>query len=533
MIEPAFLLVAFLGGVCAIALRLPPLVGFLAGGFVLNALGYEETPLLSTLANIGVTLLLFTIGLKLDVRTLLRREVWAGASFHLIVSSLVLGVALGLFGLAGFALLDDVPWQTMALLGFALSFSSTVFVIKVLDKRSETQTAYGRLAIGVLIMQDIFAVVFLTASTGELPSPWALLLLLLIPAAPLLQKLLDRMGHGEMQMLCGMLMALVLGYGLFDAVGIKGDLGALIVGLLLAPHPAAQNLARSMFSLKELLLVGFFLTIGLTAMPDAEMLGLALLLVAVVPLKAMLYQLIFMAFRLRLRTSVLASLGLANYSEFGLIVGALAAGQGWIDDKWLVVMSLSVAISFVLSSLLNNSSETLYRRFSNLLPARMTDELDAVERSIEVGNAEAVVMGMGRIGRSTYKRLQKQYGLTVLGIDSNPHSVKRLKDQGYNLLEGDALDSDFWDKLMMSPTLKLVVLAMPHHAGNLFALKQLHDREEFKGQITAIVEYPDEIKPIQALGANAVYHIYDEAGRALADSAAKEAGLVTDVDQLG
>lgn len=233
MIEPAFLLVAFLGGLGALALRLPPLVGFLAGGFVLNALGYEETPLLTTLANIGVTLLLFTIGLKLDVRTLLRKEVWAGASLHLVVSTLLLSAALGLFALAGFKLLDGVPWQTLALLGFALSFSSTVFVIKVLDKRSETQTAYGRLAIGVLIMQDIFAVVFLTVSTGEMPSPWALLLLLLIPAAPLLQRLLDRMGHGEMQMLCGMLMALVLGYGLFDAVGIKGDLGALIVGLLL------------------------------------------------------------------------------------------------------------------------------------------------------------------------------------------------------------------------------------------------------------------------------------------------------------
>ncbi len=99
-------------------------------------------------------------------------------------------------------------------------------MVKVLEKRSETQTAYGRLAIGVLIMQDIFAVAFLTLSSGTLPSLWALGLVLLIPLAPAMRALLDRLGHGEMQMLFGILLALVLGYALFEAVGIKGDLGA-------------------------------------------------------------------------------------------------------------------------------------------------------------------------------------------------------------------------------------------------------------------------------------------------------------------
>lgn len=289
MIEPAFLLAAFLGGFAALAIRLPPLVGFLAAGFVLNALGYDKTPLLTLVSEVGVTLLLFTIGLKLDVRTLLRREVWGGTSLHMIGSSLLFcGLLFGLKGL-GLTLLVDSQWHTL-LLGFAFSFSSTVFVIKVLEKRSESQTAYGRLAIGVLIMQDVFAVLFITASTGKLPSPWALGLVLLIPLAPLLRQFLDRLGHGEMQILFGMLLALVLGYALFEALGVKGDLGALIIGLLLAPHPAAQALSRSMFNIKELLLVGFFLSIGLTAMPGAIHPQMALLLVALLPLKSLLYQ---------------------------------------------------------------------------------------------------------------------------------------------------------------------------------------------------------------------------------------------------
>ncbi|MDX1466689.1 MAG: cation:proton antiporter, partial [Halomonas sp.] len=357
MIEPAFLLAAFLGGMSAMLLRLPPMVGFLAGGFALNALGFDKTPLLEALADIGVVLLLFSIGLKLDVRTLLRRDVWGGATLHMLASTLVMVALLALIKGMGLSLLADSGWSTLALLGFALSFSSTVFVVKVLEKRSETQTAYGRLAIGVLIMQDIFAVLFITASSGELPSPWALGLVLLIPLAPALRALLDRLGHGEMQMLFGMLLALVLGYALFESVGVKGDLGALIIGLLLAPHPAAQTLARSIFSLKELLLVGFFLSIGLTAMPSTEMLGAALLLVLILPLKSVIYQTIFMRFKMRHRTSVLATLSLTNYSEFGLIVGAIAVSSGWLSGDWLVVISLAVALSFGLSAVLNGVSE--------------------------------------------------------------------------------------------------------------------------------------------------------------------------------
>ncbi|GHC32194.1 cation:proton antiporter family protein [Aidingimonas halophila] len=530
--EPVYLVAAFFGGLIALIVRLPPLVGFLVAGFLLNAFGFPLTPSLQTIADIGVTLLLFSIGLKLDVRSLLRQEIWGTATIHMLGSSLLMMGFLGLLKLTGLGILRDSDWTVLALLGFSLSFSSTVFVVKVLEKRSEAKTAYGRLAIGILIMQDIFAVIFITASKGDLPEPMALALLLLIPLAPLLQKLLAKLGHGEMQMIFAMSMALVAGYHLFEYLGIKGDLGALIVGLLLAPHPAAQSLARSLFDLKELLLVAFFLSIGMTATPNWEALGLALLIVVAVPIKTVLYITLFTRYRLRQRTSILATLVLSNYSEFGLIVGALATQQGLLGEQWLVILSLAVAISFVFSSLLNTVNETLYRHIAPRLPAIPQEQLDPGDRPIEVGDAQAVVLGMGRIGRSVYRRLQKHYGLRVLGIDSNPHSVNKLQQEGYRLMEGDALDSDFWDKLLVSPDVELVVLAMPHHAGNLFALDQLRDRD-FQGHITAIVEYPEEIEPIRTRGANAVHHIYDEAGRSLADSAAEEAGLVSATKQLG
>ncbi len=130
-----------------------------------------------------MTILLFTIGLKLDLRMLFRREVFLTTAINLAV---ILGLTTGFLGLLSTIgvrmLMGEGGWQTLALLGFALSFSSTVFVVQVLDERSESHSLYGRIAIGILVLQDVVAVAYLTAmSGGEPPSPWAFALVLLIP----------------------------------------------------------------------------------------------------------------------------------------------------------------------------------------------------------------------------------------------------------------------------------------------------------------------------------------------------------------
>ena len=128
-----YLLITFGLGGLAMALRLPPLVGFLAAGFVINALGVAELPQLDMMAGLGVTLLLFAIGLKLDVRILFRREVWLTTSAHMAVSVIFGSVVMWLAAVAGMAMLAGQGMQTIALLAFAMSFSSTVFVVKVLE----------------------------------------------------------------------------------------------------------------------------------------------------------------------------------------------------------------------------------------------------------------------------------------------------------------------------------------------------------------------------------------------------------------
>ena len=184
---------------------------------------------------------------------------------------------------------------------------------------------HGRVSIGILIMQDIFAVVFLTVSSGKIPSVWALAIpVALFVVRPILMAIMNRVGHGELLVLCGFFLAIVVGAMGFELVGLKADLGALILGVLVSNHPKASELAKSLYSLKDLFLVGFFLTIGPSGAPSLQTIGIALLLVAVVPLKAALFFFLLTKFRLRARTALLSSLSLANYSEFGLIVGAIS-----------------------------------------------------------------------------------------------------------------------------------------------------------------------------------------------------------------
>ncbi|MEF1281434.1 cation:proton antiporter, partial [Vibrio fortis] len=181
--ELILLSAAFIAGFISLKCQLPPLVGFLIAGFALNAFGFESNDTIVTLADLGVTLLLFTIGLKLDIKTLLSKEIWAGATVHNLLSTLFFALALFGFKLLGISSLAAMSNEQIILLGFALSFSSTVFAVKTLQEKGEMNATYGTLAIGILVMQDIFAVVFLTASTGKIPEWYAIALF----ALPLLR----------------------------------------------------------------------------------------------------------------------------------------------------------------------------------------------------------------------------------------------------------------------------------------------------------------------------------------------------------
>ena len=515
-----YLVAAVVGGFLAVSARLPPLVGYLVAGFALGAVGVQEPAGLEQIAELGVVLLLFAIGLKFDARTLLRKEIWLTTSVHLVLSTAVGLGFLGLLAVVGPALVADEPVGALALVGFALSFSSTVFVVKVLEDRSDTTALYGKIAVGLLVMQDLAAVGFMALAGGEVPSPWALALVLLVPAAWPLHRIWDRVPHGELQALFGVTVAVALGWGLFEAVGVDGQLGALLMGMLLAKHKNAGELSRSLMTFKDLMLVAFFLQIGLHGRPGLDELLLAFALLAVLPLQVAFYAVLLWAMRLRRRTAFLAGLVLANFSEFGIIVASVGATAGLLGERWVMVISLAVAISFAVSAMVNRRGVELATRMVKLLPHHSTYQLHPDDRLVDVGEADALVLGLGRIGAATYSRLRDEYGMAVVGVEHDVARVTDLQLEGFEVLRADATDLEFWARVKRAGSVEVVVLAMPFHNANLIALARLR-AAGFSGKVAAVARYDDDVAELERHGADAVFHLYGSAGAALADHAAE------------
>jgi predicted Kef-type K+ transport protein len=511
----ALIALVFVLGFLARQIGLPPLVGFLVAGFIMKAIGVEDIPGLSTLADLGITLLLFTIGLKLDLRGLMRREIWAGSSLHMLLIVLVFSALIMLVSYIGLPLFSGIDLKTAALLAFALSFSSTVFAVKVLEEKGELKANHGRIAIGILIMQDIFAVVFLTISSGKVPSPWAIAVVLgLIAARPVIIRIIRHVGHGELLVIAGLVLALG-GATLFEMVHLKADLGALVMGMILARKERSSEMATSLLAFKDLFLIGFFLNIGLSATLSMNVVWIALLLVLLVPIKVILYYILLSVFRLRARTSFLTSLSLANYSEFGLIVSAIGFSNGWLSSDWLGVMAVAMALTLIIASPLNIASHQLYARTDKFITRFQRDVRLSRDRLISTGDSEILVFGMGRVGTAAYDTLRQKYGEIVLGVDNDSIVLQKHREEGRKVIQGDATDAEFWEQLN-TDKVRIVLLDMPKPDENLFAYKQL-EANGFKGKVAGTAKYDDQVEMLKSAGLDAAYNIYGEAGSGFAN----------------
>lgn len=514
-----YLAVVFGLGLAARLVKMPPLVGFLAAGFALNAMGVPQIEELALMSDIGVTLMLFAIGLRLDLRTLLGKAVWLTAGAHMLLMT-VIGAAF-LAAMSALGAFGPEELHILAVLALVLSFSSTIFVVKILQDRGDEQALYGNICIGVLILQDIAAVAVISVSRGEAPSILTLGLIVVIPVLAWVTKDWYRLGQGEMGALFGIAMALIPGYALFEWLGLSGSLGALVMGLILAPRPGSDQLSTTLFTVKELLLVGFFVSIGFQGLPTLQNVTVGLLLLLLLPLQAIFYWVVLWLIGMRNRTSVLASLLLSNYSEFALIVAAIGAEAGWLSPHWLLSLVIAVSAGFIVSSVVNPRTVSWASRIAQRLPARPPDRIHPEDRPVEVGDATAIVLGMGRVGRATCAQLEEEHGYKVLGVEHDPQRVHALQEQGVNIVEGDATDYDFWTRVVRTGLIEIIVLAMPSQHANIDALRELRRIGYHKATVAAVALYREDVEELEELGVDIVVHLYAGAGEALADRAAE------------
>ena len=172
----------------------------------------------------------------------------------------------------------------------------------------------------------------------------------------------------------------------------------------------------------------------------------------------------------------------------------------------------------IISSLANARSLQIVARLDEILPSENEAKLRPTDRAIDTGDAEVVVLGMGRIGRGAYERFVDLGARSVIGIDNDHAVIDALITDGFTVLEGDATDHEFWHRLVVGGNAHTVVLAMALHDSNTFALDQLRIAG-FDGTIAAVVQRPDQAAHFNQSGVHAVVNIYSGSGAAVADAA--------------
>ncbi|AKH69014.1 Kef-type K+ transport system, predicted NAD-binding component [Spongiibacter sp. IMCC21906] len=517
MIEPLLVAMAFLIGLLFRRIGTPPLLGYLAAGFFAGALNIGDAVQINKLADLGIVLLLFTIGLKLNPRQLMAPQVWAVAGLHTaIVVPLTAAVLMLLhFLIPGLAQLEPKLAWTLA---FALSFSSTVFAVKIFDERGEGAALHAKIAIGILIIQDIMAVIYLVATAEHPPSPWAVGLLALPLLRPVMIYFMRQAGHGELLVLFGFSVALGSA-ALFEVLHLKAGLGALIFGVLLSNASKSAELYKELINFKDIFLTAFFLSVGYYGLPSGQMLVVAVLLSLLIFLRPMIYFGLLLLFRLRARTSMLTGLSLFNYSEFGLIVAALAVQGGVLPAQWLTTLAVAMALSLFVAVPFNTHIHRLYAQMAPRLQRLERKQLLMQERGVDLGDAEIVILGMGRIGSGAYAYLNEHFPGTIVGVEESAEKALKHEAEGLRCVFGDASDRDFLERAELHRR-KMLLISLTNHSENIDVVKLLQQLN-YRGKIAVVSRFPDQAKELEDMGC-ITFNLYAEAGHGFAERAMEE-----------
>ena len=482
-------------------LSLPILIGFITSGYFFSYISFSDNDeILSIPSKIGVELLLFSIGLKVKPSSFLSLSFLNVFFLHSLLITLIYFILLNI----------NIDFEAKILLCIILTFSSTVIASKSLEDRKEINSFHGRNSILILIFQDILAL-FLLLYTNETNLSFYTLLLLFTPLCiPIVKIVLEKLqSNEELQLLTSVIIGLFLGGYLFEKLGLSGELGALIMGMMLSNIKFADRLGEKIWSLREILLVAFFVSLGMKLNLNQEIIlnSFFLILLLVVKFLSLFFLLIF--FNLRAYSSFLISISLITYSEFSLIVATYWYDLNIIDQKILAILVLSVCISFIIGSVLNKYVHEIFVYLENFLIKFEREKHHPDEQPHTFGEAEIMIVGMGRIGSSIFNKLTEK-GLKVVGVDADTEIALNKLSEGNRVAFADAEDPGFWSKLRFGK-LKVIVLALPEfHAQNWSTLQAR--RYGFIGKIIVPTRSNENTKILENSGADEIYDAYEAVG---------------------
>lgn len=443
---------AFAGALAARLLRLPLLLGYLAVGMAigphaLRIVGDVET--VETLAEFGVILLLFAVGVEISFRDLRRlgRVIVVGGVAQVLAT-------VGLTYLVGVTLLNWTPVEA-ATLGLVVSLSSTMVVLKTLTDRGELHSVHGQLLTGILLIQDLAfipMIAVLPALTGEgglarevalgLGKAVIVLGLMGLLGAKAVPWLLDRITHlGSREVFILTVVAVTFGTAtLTQTFGLSAAVGAFVAGLLLSESDFGRRALSEVVPLRDTFAALFFVSLGMLTDP-AYLADNALLVLGVVSMvmvvKFVLTAGLVGAFGYLPHTALLAGVGMVQVGEFSFILADSAAALGVVSQDFLTLTVVSAVVTMALTpAVIAGGSRGVARlstRFKVLRPHRLGRER-AEERRPRL-RGHAVVCGLGRVGSLVAEELHV-HGVSLAVIDLEPHAVDAWRNRARVAIHG-------------------------------------------------------------------------------------------------
>jgi len=528
-------------GFAGLLLRQPLIVAFIAVGVLAgpDALGLvASTDFIETLSQISIAVLLFLVGLKLDVSLVraLGKVALATGLGQVIFTALfgfLLCLALGIDPL------------TSLYVAVALTFSSTIIIVKLLSDKGEIGALHGKVALGFLIVQDLFVVLCMVilsaiglgsgdeADSPTAGSPAAELARLVIGGGVLLGAVALFIRYVADRLLASMarspelLVIFATGWAaglaaVGDVVGIGKEIGGLLAGVSLASTPFRDAIGSRLASLRDFLLLFFFIDLGagLDLSTLGAQVGPAIVLSVFVLVGNPLIVLAIMGYLgYRRRTGFLAGLTVAQISEFSLIFMAMGVAIGHVDDRAMGLVTLVGLVTIALSVYMITWSQALYRLCEPLLgvferrnPYR---EVDVSGEQAEGAAHDFIIFGLGRFGSRIGQGLTDR-GYRVLGLDFDPEAVAQWRAAGLDAAFGDATDPEFAAHLNLRRA-RAVISAVPRDRGPLTSadpqLALLHGLRGagYSGHVVLTVNHRDEVRSLLDRGADLVLLPFEDA----------------------
>ena len=497
-LQVALILVLAVGlGFVAKLLRQPVLVAYILAGIIVgpSVLGLVSSgEEVSLLAEVGIAMVLFLVGLKLDVHLISTTgRVALITGVGQVVLTAIVGYLLALaFGFSS---------QSALYISTALTFSSTIIIVKLLSDKRELDLLHGRIAIGVLIVQDLLVIIAMVVvvaigqpdtSGGSVAQTLVTTLLMgtgflivvVLLARYVVPPMLDWLARSqELTLLFSVAWAVALS-ALSEELGLSMEIGAFVAGVALASTPYRESIGARLVTLRDILLLFFFIELGAAmAFTDAtSQIVPALVLSAFVLIAKPLSVIAIMGLLgYRKRVSFKTGVALAQISEFSLILIALGYSLGQVDEEVLGLVTLVGIITISLSTYMILYSEQIYQR---LAPA-----LSIFERRLPRGDLEqvteehpfdAIVVGAGRLGALVIDGL-KDSGRMLLVVDVDPRALRDIAGPGIETQYGDVREPEFVAALPLHES-DQVICAIPELTTNLLLRDNLRQLD-YDGRI--------------------------------------------------